>query len=109
MDLDSENTLEDVMNAFFGNARFLSSREGNRPTAPTFFIPLMFVRVDDGSMNEVKSSKAVETDPVLTKRREINVMREQLKSAVEAEEFERAAQLRDSIREMENSGSESGV
>lgn len=110
VELHRENTIEDIMNGFFGNARFLSSREGNRPVAPTFFIPLMFVKVDDGSMNEVKSPAAtVETDPVMTKRRKINVMREQMKSAVEAEDFEKAAQLRDRIREMENSGSETEV
>lgn len=40
-------------------------------------------------------------DPEMSKRRELNMLREQMKNAVEKEEFEKAAQLRDKIRQLD--------
>ena len=40
-------------------------------------------------------------DPELSRRREINELREQMKAAAEAEEFEKAAEIRDKLRELE--------
>lgn len=41
-------------------------------------------------------------DPEMSKRREINALREQMNMAVKNEEFEKAAKLRDRIRELDN-------
>ena len=45
-----------------------------------------------------------EVDGEMQKRREINAMREQMRLAAEKEDFEKATELRDQIRRMENSG-----
>ena len=50
--------------------------------------------------NDVKTEQKV--DPEMNKRREINALREQMSMAVQNEEFEKAAELRDKIRELDN-------
>ncbi|HHU05464.1 MAG TPA: hypothetical protein GXZ65_03145 [Clostridiales bacterium] len=58
----------------------------------------MFVRSDE----EAGKEKVTATpDAELSRRRELNALREQLNNAVKAEEYERAAELRDQIRELE--------
>ena len=56
---------------------------------------------DSCSFNEEKAEVKTEADPELVKRREINALRHQMKMAAEAEDFEKAAELRDRIRGME--------
>jgi protein arginine kinase activator len=58
----------------------------------------MVVRSDEEAQKE---KVTVTPDAELSRRRELNALREQLKIAVEAEEFEKAAELRDKIREFE--------
>jgi hypothetical protein len=48
-----------------------------------------------------KDAPPAEIDEDMQKRREINAIREQMRIAAENEDFEKAAQLRDKIREME--------
>ncbi|MBR5381254.1 MAG: UvrB/UvrC motif-containing protein [Oscillospiraceae bacterium] len=48
-----------------------------------------------------QTETAPAADPELSKRREINELREQMKAAAEAEEFEKAAEIRDKLRELE--------
>ena len=48
-----------------------------------------------------KQSSETELDGNMQKRREINVMREQMRLAAQEEDFEKAAQLRDEIKRME--------
>ena len=50
---------------------------------------------------EEKKQENAGTDPELSRQREINMLREQMKKAVEKEEFEKAAELRDKLRAME--------
>ena len=56
---------------------------------------------------EVKQETAPEAkveekvDPEMAKRRELNMLRSQMDEAVKAQEFERAAELRDKIRELD--------
>lgn len=42
-----------------------------------------------------------EVDEAMKKRREVNILREQMRLAVEAEAFEKAAELRDQIKKIE--------
>ncbi|MBQ8831374.1 MAG: UvrB/UvrC motif-containing protein [Oscillospiraceae bacterium] len=42
-----------------------------------------------------------EVDPEIAKRREINILRHQMKMAARAEDFEKAAEIRDKIRSLE--------
>ena len=46
-------------------------------------------------------AQKAEIDPEMQKRREMNLLREQMRAAAEAEDFEKAARIRDSIREMD--------
>ena len=48
-----------------------------------------------------KCETMAEADPELVKRREISALRHQMKMAADAEDFEKAAELRDKIRSME--------
>jgi protein arginine kinase activator len=43
----------------------------------------------------------LEVDEEIKKRREINVLREQMRAAADSDDFERAAQLRDELRKLE--------
>ena len=59
----------------------------------------------DGSCEASDQEKpTVEADAEMQKRREINALREQMRLAADNEEFEKAAELRDQIRLMENTG-----
>lgn len=79
-----------------------------------FFRPFVlgakdFLRLDGESKEQCScgscgcetEEKKQEADPELVKRREINALRNQMKMAAEAEDFEKAAELRDKIRSME--------
>jgi protein arginine kinase activator len=60
------------------------------------------VKKDEADEEKVTADKtAVEKDEVMSRRREANLLREQLRAAVDSEEFEKAAELRDKIRELE--------
>ena len=49
----------------------------------------------------VQENPNAEIDGEMQKRREVNVIREQMRLAAEREDFEKAAQLRDQIRQLE--------
>ena len=81
--------------------------------APTLSLPHVRVRVDDpedycqGTCNTTKSTEE-KTDNIpddageeIRRKREIHALKHQMKAAVKAEEFEKAAELRDKIRELE--------
>ena len=48
--------------------------------------------------------KSTEADPALAKRREKEALRCQLEEAVKQENYEKAIELRDKLREMDNAG-----
>ena len=48
-----------------------------------------------------QETKAAEVDDEMQKRRELNTIREQMRLAAENEDFEKAAQLRDKLKELE--------
>ena len=58
---------------------------------------------DAGESAERPEQRAAQplVDPELSKRREINALREQMRAAAESEDYETAARLRDKLRELE--------
>ena len=48
--------------------------------------------------------KSVEADPALARRREKEALRFQMEEAVKQEKYEKAIELRDKLREMDNAG-----
>lgn len=105
--------FEDMFSGFFGSRSIfgdsvLSPFSGMRLRMPSMMMPRLELRIDDGSLETRKEEKNEKTDaasaaadPELKKRREINMLREQMKTAAEREDFEEAARLRDKLREME--------
>ena len=106
---ESEQSFEEIFADLFGmrpNRRMLS---GYSMFQPTFLIPTLFVTDDSNvastDIKPVEKERAdvkVEVDEEMKKRREINVLREQMRQAVETEAFEKAAELRDTIKKLEN-------
>lgn len=95
-----DSMFSDAYRSFLAPAGRGFFSDFDRFMMPVAAIPRMemVVRSDEEAQKE---KVAVTPDPELSKRRELNALREQLKSAVEAEEFEKAAELRDTIREFE--------
>jgi protein arginine kinase activator len=104
-------------NSFFGNSLFDDSFFGNslfgsRMMSPFGFMPTMYMpsfavvypeqeeSSDDGA-NDTQQASGVDAE--LSRQREINALREQMKSAAENENYEEAAKLRDKLHELEKS------
>jgi len=64
--------------------------------------PSMFEMFVGNGEEAEKQKVAAAPDAELNRRRELNALREQLNNAIKAEEYEKAAELRDKIRELEN-------
>jgi len=85
-----------LTDGFFGRSLF----------APTATKPDINVSVGEGENQTDSAEKGTENIPRdagadIKKRRELHALRHQLRAAVISEEFEKAAQLRDKIRELE--------
>lgn len=95
-----DSMFSDAYRSFFAPAGRGFFSDFDRFMMPVFAIPRleMVVRSDEEAQKE---KVTVTPDAELSRRRELNALREQLKIAVEAEEFEKAAELRDKIREFE--------
>lgn len=91
-----------LLRSFFGRDPF----EGFLPLS-LFGAPRIEISFPEASGAEAATGTAGSTgvDPELSKRREINALREQMRAAAESEDYERAAQLRDKLREMEKNDS----
>ncbi len=74
--------------------------EFGRIMMPVITIPQIeyVVKNDDGQSREKVPTA---TDEEMKRRREINIIREQMNAAVKEENFEKAAELRDRIRKLE--------
>ena len=105
-----------LMDSFFGSpfGALTDSFFGGRLAAPTLTLPFVQVKVDGDCCGEKscgcetteKAGKKADNIPEkadegLRAKRELHALRHQLKEAVKAEEFEKAAELRDKIRELE--------
>ncbi|MCL2408841.1 MAG: UvrB/UvrC motif-containing protein [Oscillospiraceae bacterium] len=62
--------------------------------------PQMGILNEAGKISE-EIEKSQEIDEEMKKRREINVIREEMRMAAENDDFEKAAQLRDKIKELD--------
>jgi protein arginine kinase activator len=101
-------TFEEAFRDLFGVQPSRRMFGGFGMMFPTFVIPtvgLIVPGAGSSAREEVPEKTAeikTEVDDEMRKRRELNVMREQMRQAAEAEDFEKAAALRDSIRALEN-------
>lgn len=103
--------MDSMFNDFFGGF-FERPSWGFAPAFGRLMMPAMVlprlefsVRSDEDAAPEAEKPEAkcaaAPADAELSKRREINALREQMNAAVKAEEFEKAAELRDKLRELE--------
>lgn len=108
-----EMSIEDVFSEFFGGSLNKWMYGGYGMMLPTFIIPTVGMLVQNAGVNkdasaeqetpaEAKTEIKTEIDEEMKRRRELNILREQMKKAAEAEDFEKAAALRDSIKKLEN-------
>ena len=128
MFFDTDRVFENMLAGFFGRRRAFSpfgSFGGfggfgfGLPTMtmalPRFALPRVEIIIDDGSGSREgendscscgeKCADAPEkteqaADPEAAKRRELNALNEQMKKYAEAEEFEKAAEIRDQIKKL---------
>lgn len=119
-----EPTFEDIFTELFGGRPNRRVFGGYSMIIPTFVIPTVGLivteeqsaRQESPAQNEATSQQqteqqqnvvpaelVAEIDEEMKRRREINVLREQMNAAVRTEDFEKAAALRDSIRSLEGS------
>ena len=105
-----DRMFEDMMGGFFGRTpSLMSAMAGWRPMSfamPAMVMPYFQIGTSSGRTPEAQAEagtqeKSAEVDPELKKRREINMLREQMNQAVSEENFEKAAELRDKIKEIE--------
>lgn len=91
-----DRAFDDMFSGFF--TRPLIGSFGFGPAA--LLTPVKVKRAE--KTEEKKEENRNETaDPELSKRREINALRQELDAAVKAEDFERAIELRDKLKELE--------
>ena len=96
-----------VNDGFFGRSMFTPMMTFG---FPAMLMPGIEIRYPsaapeaDGAESQTAQEQNSQVDPELSKRREINALREQMKAAAEAEDYEKAAQLRDQLHKLENDG-----
>ena len=109
---ETEKMFDDMFSGFFGRRSALSpwGGFGMMPSLvstmmPTMVLPRFEIRYEVPETTEKEQEKKEENaDPEMSKRRELNMLRRQMKKAAAEENYEEAARLRDKIREMEKSG-----
>ncbi len=97
--MDMNSVFDDMFNdmySMFGG--MLNPWRGFSMPRPR--IHIMLEPAEEEKKTEVKTDQQI--DPEMSKRRELNALREQMTLAVQNEEFEKAAELRDKIRELDN-------
>lgn len=104
-----------LMDSFFESPFGLLSDGffGSRMLAPTLSLPRVMVKVDEDGCKGECSPKSTETaekmshniprnaGEELQAKRRLHQLKHELKCAIHSEEFEKAAELRDKIRELE--------
>ena len=96
-------SLEDMFFNMFGMRPDLRLFGGFGMLLPTFFVPAVLSQPRAPLSEPVipEDEKRPEVDEEMKKRREINILREQMYKAAAEEDYERAAALRDCIRKLE--------
>ena len=99
--------------SFFGMPRRALSPFGFGWAMPSLMMPRPYISGNTAAATAVapaetaepaetaQAAEPVKADPELAKRREINELREQMRAAAEAEDFEKAAEIRDKLRELD--------
>jgi len=105
---DTDRFFNSMFDGFFGGSLFGRSGLMGRSLAMPMLFPQIQIRLDDGSLRQNaapaetgKTETSAETDPELAKRREVNMLRSQMQEAAAREDFEKAAELRDKLRALE--------
>lgn len=105
--MNPDMSFEEIFKDLFGVQPGRRMFGGYGVVFPTFVIPTVGLIVPAAGVGneEMKTERPAEVKPRvdedMKRRREINVLREQMRQAAEAEDFEKAAALRDSIRKLE--------
>lgn len=111
----SDMSFEEIFAELFGMRPKRSLMRGYSMIIPTVILPTVHVVVSAPDLSETRQDKEsgsrpeidIRTDETMRLRREMNVLREQLKRACDAEDYEKAATLRDSIKTMERQANSS--
>ncbi len=104
MDMSFEGIFRDLFGSWPSRRMF----SGYGLMFPTFVIPAINIAAPDavqegnGKRPENQAEIKPEIDADMQKRREINALREQMHQAAIAEDYEKAAAIRDSIKKLEN-------
>lgn len=101
----SRDLMEEAFGGFFGRdpfesffGRSLLPSYARRAMAPVLTMPRIQINL---MQPKTETSGETKADPALERRREINALREQLNAAVKDENFEKAIELRDKLRALE--------
>jgi len=102
---DTDRFFEEMFDGFFGRSRRRSIWDGfgmMPALMPTMLLPRFEIVVDDGSARRAENAEVkTEVDEKMKLRREINLLRREMQQAARSEDFEKAAQIRDRIRDLE--------
>ena len=95
-----------VFGSFFGRRGMLSPFGGFGGGLAQRIMPRIDLLIDDSPAASAEAPAAAPAqesgvDPEMKKRRELNALRSQMDEAVKAEDFEKAAELRDKIHSLE--------
>jgi protein arginine kinase activator len=102
---DPDASIRSLVNDFFAprisEPSFPSFHSFFSPSFPAAFrIPSQTAEAMPAAA--AQGTAAPQIDETLKKRREVNILREQMRAAAEREDFEKAAEIRDQIRQLEN-------
>lgn len=104
-----DSMFSDMFGGFFGRPAKRISPFGSFGFAmPTFVLPRFEIKAAEEPESATAVKEAPETgeksgeDPEMKKRREVNMLRHQMKMAAKNEEYEKAAELRDKLRKLDN-------
>lgn len=105
--------MENMFSGMFGRNTFMNPWNDFGFQMPTMLLPRINIMLgghpagdvymDKPEVEEEKTEKR-EIDPKMSKRRQLNALRHQMKEAARHEDYEKAAELRDKIKELENEG-----
>jgi len=98
-----QSMFSDLFREFFAPSKNSYFPEVGRLIMPVMAVPRIefVVKKDEVDTSSATENPVTQKDEGMSRRREANILRTQLGSAIEAEEFEKAAELRDKIRELE--------
>ena len=104
----AEQMMDSLFDSFFGRRSLPAwGGFGRRMTMPALALPRIVVYVPEKAGQAAPETAAPEkteqekVDPEMQRKRELNMLREQMRAAAEKEDFEKAAEIRDKIKKLE--------